>query len=54
MIGFTARSSQWYLTINVGIGTRKNNVISKLYAELWEEYLGGCLRIGKVKIWGII
>lgn len=43
MIGFTARSSQWYLTINVGIGTRKNNVISKLYAELWEEYHGWVL-----------
>ena len=37
-IGSTEQNSGWYLTISVGIGMRKNDTFSKLYAELWEEY----------------
>lgn len=37
-IAYTEQNSQLYLTISVGIGMRKNDTFSKLYAELWGEY----------------
>ena len=39
VIEFTERNSLWCLTINVGIGAKKQNEeLSKLYSKLLEEH----------------
>ena len=48
---FTEQNSGWYLTINVGIGTRKRiqNSVNFMLG-FGKNIMGGYLTIGRVKI----
>jgi len=54
VIVFMAQNSQWYLTINVGIGMRKTIPLVNFTLSYGKNTMGGYWRIGRVRIWDII